>query len=148
MTSLRIYRSCMARNLLFDSSKRATGVHVTVNGLKPFIVSACKKVIVSSGFIHSPQLLMISGIEQRENLEKHSITVISDLPGVTQNLRNTPNVGSTVHSMNVSKNVWTRSTSSFRAATKMSLTNGSGPLSSSPGDFAGWETFPEAYTST
>jgi choline dehydrogenase len=53
-TSLKIYQSCKARNLLFDNNKRATGVNVTVDGKKLFIVSARKEVIVSSGFIHSP----------------------------------------------------------------------------------------------
>jgi choline dehydrogenase len=146
-TSLKIYQSCMARNLLFDSNKRATGVNVTVNGMKPFTLSARKEVIVSSGFIHSPQLLMVSGIGPRETLEKYNIPVISDLPGVGQNLRDTPAVGSISHAMDVpGRSSWTQSTESFNANVERYLTNGSGPLSSPASDFAGWEKFSESYT--
>jgi hypothetical protein len=35
-TSLNIYQSGMARNLLFDENKRVTGVNVTVLGMKPY----------------------------------------------------------------------------------------------------------------
>lgn len=146
-TSLKIYQSCMARNLLFDANKRATGVNVTVNGLKPFTLSAREEVIVSSGFIHSPQLLMVSGIGPRKMLEEYNIRVISDLPGVGQNLHDTPAIGSITHRMDLpSRDAWTRSADSFAANTERWLANGSGPLSSPASDFAGWEKFPESYT--
>jgi choline dehydrogenase len=146
-TSLKIYQSSMARNLLFDANKRATGVNVTIAGQKPFTLTARKEVIVSSGFIHSPQLLMVSGIGPREILEQYNITVLSDLPGVGQNLRDTPNVGGIVHTTDVpGKGAWTQDAASFQAANEMYLTNGSGPLSSPASDFAAWEKFPEEYT--
>jgi choline dehydrogenase len=146
-TSLKIYQSCMARNLLFDSNKRATGVNVTVNGMKPFTLNARKEVIVSSGFIHSPQLLMVSGIGPRETLEKYNIKVISDLPGVGQNLRDTPAIGGITYSANTpSRSAWTKNADSFHVNTERYLTNGSGPLSSPASDFAGWERFSESYT--
>ncbi|CAN9260261.1 unnamed protein product [Alternaria alternata] len=146
-TSLKIYQSCMARNILFDESKRATGVNVTAGGMKPFIVHARKEVVVSSGFIHSPQLLMVSGIGPREALERHNITVISELNGVGQNLRDTPAIGGVVHHTNVpGRSAWEREGSSFDAAVERYLTNGSGPLSSPASDFAAWERMPEQFT--
>ncbi|KAH8624812.1 Versicolorin B synthase [Alternaria alternata] len=146
-TSLKIYQSCMARNILFDESKRATGVNVTAGGMTPFIVHARKEVIVSSGFIHSPQLLMVSGIGPREALERHNITVISELKGVGQNLRDTPAIGGVVHHTNVpGRSAWERESSSFDAAVERYLTNGSGPLSSPASDFAAWERIPEQFT--
>ncbi|KAI5372519.1 Versicolorin B synthase [Alternaria alternata] len=146
-TSLKIYQSCMARNILFDESKRATGVNVTAGGMKPFIVHARKEVIVSSGFIHSPQLLMVSGIGPRKALERHNITVISELNGVGQNLRDTPAIGGVVHHTNVpGRSAWERESSSFDAAVERYLTNGSGPLSSPASDFAAWERMPEQFT--
>ncbi|KAL1797910.1 hypothetical protein ACET3X_004516 [Alternaria dauci] len=145
-TSLKIYQSCMVRNILFDESKRATGVNVTA-GVKPFTVHARKEVIVSSGFINSPQLLMVSGIGPREALERHNITVISELNGVGQNLRDTPAIGGVVHHTNVpGRSAWEREASSFNAAVERYLTNGSGPLSSPASDFAAWERFPEQFT--
>jgi choline dehydrogenase len=146
-TSLKIYQSCMARNLLFDENKRATGVNVTAGGRKPFTVSARREVIVSSGFIHSPQLLMVSGIGPRKTLEELNITVISDLSGVGQNLRDTPNVGGVTYSSKApSRSAWTSSAESFEATNERYLTNGSGPLSSPASDFAGWDKFPQSYT--
>jgi choline dehydrogenase len=146
-TSLKIFQSCMARNLLFDNNKRATGVNVTVDGKKPFTVNARKEVIVSSGFIHSPQLLMVSGIGPRKTLDDLNINVISDLPGVGQNLHDTPNLGGVIYSSKVpSRNAWSRTPESFNAEVERYLTNGSGPLSSAASDFAGWEKFPKPYT--
>lgn len=48
---------------------------------------ARREVIVSGGTFSSPQLLQLSGIGPKVLLEKHNITVISDLPGVGRNLQ-------------------------------------------------------------
>ena len=146
-TSLKIYQSCMARNLLFDENKRATGVNVTVAGVRPFVLKARKEVIVSSGFINSPHLLLVSGIGPRETLERYNIPVVSDLSGVGQNLRDTPAIGGVVHSTNVpGRSAFTRDASSFNNAVQGYLTNGSGPLSSPASDFVAWEKIPKAFT--
>ncbi|KAF2713062.1 GMC oxidoreductase [Pleomassaria siparia CBS 279.74] len=120
-TSLTIYQSCLARNLLFDENKRATGINITAAGLKPFNLSARREVIVSSGV-------------------RYNIAVVSDLSGVGQNLRDTPNLGDIVYESSVS------SSDVFENdAVERYLTNGSGPLSSPAGDFGGWEKFPASY---
>lgn len=86
--------------------KRATGVLVSTQGFE-YYISANKEVIVSAGVFHSPQLLMVSvgfsvskvpncfeptfadkrtGIGPKAILQSYGIPVISDLPGVGQNL--------------------------------------------------------------
>ncbi|KAJ7901015.1 hypothetical protein B0H14DRAFT_1362814 [Mycena olivaceomarginata] len=45
------------------------------------------EVIVSAGLFQSPQLLMLSGIGNKTDLESFGIETIVDLPGVGQNLR-------------------------------------------------------------
>jgi len=48
---------------------------------------AAKEVILCGGAINSPQTLMLSGIGPADELLRHGINVITDLPGVGQNLQ-------------------------------------------------------------
>jgi choline dehydrogenase len=90
---------------------------------------------------------MVSSIGPRQTLENLNIKVISDLPGVRQNLHDTPNLGGVIYSSSIpSRNAWSRTPESFNAEVERYLTNGSGPLSSAASDFAGWEKFPGSYT--
>ena len=65
---------------------RATGVNY-VKGGKNHTAHATKEVIVSAGALHSPQLLLLSGIGPAEELQAHGIDVVVDLPGVGKNLQ-------------------------------------------------------------
>jgi choline dehydrogenase len=46
-----------------------------------------KEVILSAGTVGSPQILLLSGIGPRDELQKHQIPLIVDLPGVGKNLQ-------------------------------------------------------------
>lgn len=48
---------------------------------------ARKEVVVSTGAINTPQLLMLSGIGPAAHLAEHGIGVVADLPGVGQGLQ-------------------------------------------------------------
>ncbi|WP_218036691.1 GMC family oxidoreductase [Sphingobium sp. EM0848] len=48
---------------------------------------ATREVILSAGAIHSPHILMLSGIGDGEHLRAHGVTVAHHLPGVGQNYR-------------------------------------------------------------
>lgn len=54
------------------------------NGYKR--IAARKEVIICGGTYNSPHLLMLSGIGPRAHLESFGIRVLSDLPGVGQNV--------------------------------------------------------------
>ncbi len=43
--------------------------------------------MLAAGAVHSPQLLKLSGIGPREELEQHGINVKQDLPAVGANLQ-------------------------------------------------------------
>lgn len=47
--------------------------------------TASKEVIVAGGALNTPQILMLSGIGPREELERHGIPVLVDLPAVVSN---------------------------------------------------------------
>ncbi|XP_074140557.1 choline dehydrogenase, mitochondrial [Sminthopsis crassicaudata] len=72
-------------NILFDRT-RAIGVEYVKNGQKRKAY-ASKEVILSGGAINSPQLLMLSGIGNADELRKLGIPVVCNLPGVGQNLQ-------------------------------------------------------------
>jgi choline dehydrogenase len=65
---------------------RCVGVKLMTNGATQDI-SADKEVILTAGSIHSPKLLMLSGIGDAKALRGRGIEVVEDLPGVGQNLQ-------------------------------------------------------------
>lgn len=67
--------------------QRATGVSFMDRGGKECVAKACKEVILSSGAIGSPQILMLSGIGEAEQLKDNGIEVVKNLPGVGKNLQ-------------------------------------------------------------
>ena len=85
--NLIVYPRTLAKHIVFDANLTATGVAVTSTiGQLPYTISARREVIISGGAIHSPQLLMVSGIGPAATLQNYSIPVLVDSPGVGQNL--------------------------------------------------------------
>jgi choline dehydrogenase-like flavoprotein len=70
-----------------DNLVVATGVKVRTKDGELREIFANKEVILSAGAIQSPQILELSGIGQKELLEKHEIPVVLDSPGVGENLQ-------------------------------------------------------------
>ena len=85
--NLTIRSNVMARRLLFDG-RRAVGVEVESGG-EQFTVEA-DQIVVSSGAIGSPHLLLLSGLGPAAQLQGVGVDVQQDLPGVGQNLRDHP----------------------------------------------------------
>ncbi|MCH7746227.1 MAG: mycofactocin system GMC family oxidoreductase MftG [Chloroflexi bacterium] len=85
--NLTLRPNCTVRRILFDGN-RATGVEVESGGER-FIVEG-DEIILSGGAIASPQLLMLSGIGPADHLKGLGISMIRDVPGVGQNLRDHP----------------------------------------------------------
>jgi choline dehydrogenase len=75
----------LARRVVIENH-RATGVEIEARG-QIQVVKARREVIVSASSINSPKLLMLSGIGPGAHLAEHGIEVVSDRPGVGQNLQ-------------------------------------------------------------
>jgi choline dehydrogenase len=68
---------------------RADGVEFSQNG-QIHRVGAGSEVVLSLGAIHTPKVLMQSGIGDQTDLQRHGIPVVQHLPGVGENLQDHP----------------------------------------------------------
>jgi choline dehydrogenase-like flavoprotein len=84
-TNLQIMPQTHALRILF-ADRRATGVVVKRAG-DTFTISA-RDVVIACGAIHSPALLLRSGIGPAADLQQLGTGVVADLPGVGQHLQN------------------------------------------------------------
>jgi 5-(hydroxymethyl)furfural/furfural oxidase len=71
---------------LINDSRRIVGVAVTTGGATQEF--RAREVILSSGGLQSPAFLMRAGIGPANELRRHGIDVLAELPGVGQNLQN------------------------------------------------------------
>jgi choline dehydrogenase len=100
--NLHIELHALARRVLLDDEQRAVGVeylsgqnlyrasaspdpHPDAGELR--VVRARREVVIAGGVFNSPQLLMLSGIGPRPELDRHKIPVRVELPGVGKNLQ-------------------------------------------------------------
>ncbi|MGE3874943.1 MAG: GMC family oxidoreductase [Parvibaculaceae bacterium] len=77
------------------SGRRATGVTLRRGSQSERI--AAHEVILSAGVMHSPALLMRAGIGPADHLRELGIPVLSERPGVGQNLQDHPMCGFGIH---------------------------------------------------
>jgi len=84
-SNLRLEMHALTQRVLFEG-KRAVGVEYVNKAGGLVQAQAAKEVILASGPINSPKLLMLSGIGPAAPLQEHGIEVIHDLPGVGDNL--------------------------------------------------------------
>lgn len=65
----------------------ATGVVYEDAHGKTHTISCNREIVLSSGAINSPQILMLSGIGEAEQLKKNGIDVVADLPAVGKQMQ-------------------------------------------------------------
>jgi choline dehydrogenase-like flavoprotein len=83
--NLTVLTKAQATKVLFDG-KRATGVAYRQAGSDKQVM-ARREVVLCGGAFNSPQLLQLSGVGRREDIEPHGIKMVHALPGVGQNLQ-------------------------------------------------------------
>ena len=83
--NLTVRGGVFVRKVLFEGSK-AVGVEAESGG-EVFTLEG-DRVVLSAGAIRSPQMLMLSGIGPKNELEQFGIPLVQELPGVGQSLWN------------------------------------------------------------
>ncbi len=82
---LKIVTRATATRVVIENN-RAVGVeYIDRKGLHR--ASAAAEVVLTAGALVTPKLLMLSGVGPAEHLAEHGIPVVSDQPGVGQNLQ-------------------------------------------------------------
>jgi choline dehydrogenase len=82
--NVTVLTEATATRVLFEGT-RAVGVEFRRDG-RTCIARASREVVLCGGAINSPQLLMLSGIGDREHLAEHGIQTLLHSPDVGQNL--------------------------------------------------------------
>ncbi len=83
--NLTVYAESTVTRVLF-AGNRAIGVEFDSAGRRE-VITARREVVLCGGAINTPQLLMLSGIGDRDRLAEHGIETVSHVPEVGANLR-------------------------------------------------------------
>ena len=138
--NLVVYNNTLAKKIVFDDTKTATGVIVETSGVGSgsitYIIKATNEVIVSSGAFRSPQLLMVSGVGPAATLQSNDIEVLAERPGVGQNMWDHPFFGPSYDVKTVT-HCYLRATTFSTQATEEYVMSRTGILTNVSGDLLG-----------
>ena len=84
--NLTVLTDTQVNKILIDG-KHAKGVECIGSDNNSFTINASKEVILSSGAFGSPQILLRSGVGPANEITRHGIDHLIDLPGVGKNLQ-------------------------------------------------------------
>lgn len=84
--NLAIRTRATVTRILFEQRHATSVDYVTPDGVH-HIAKARREIILCAGAVASPQLLLLSGIGPADQLKRHGIEPILDLPGVGRNLQ-------------------------------------------------------------
>jgi choline dehydrogenase len=88
--NLTVWRDSLVQALAVENGA-ATGVTVDHRGERR-TVRCRREVILAAGAFNTPKILMLSGIGPADELRRHGIDVVADVPAVGANLENHPGV--------------------------------------------------------
>ena len=84
--NLTIRTKAIVARIGFNARRAATVEYVIPDGTRR-IAEARQEIVLSAGAIASPQLLLLSGVGPAEQIRRHGIDLVHDLPGVGRNLQ-------------------------------------------------------------
>ena len=143
LPNLTVFTKTLAKRVLFNAQKKATGVIVETSGTQS-TPSIKREVVISAGVFQSPQLLMVSGIGPSDTLSKHNISLVYDNPHVGQNMRDRVWLGPTYRVNVETITKWANDAfymlDQFTGPYQQHL---QGPLTANAGDFGAFEKVPD-----
>ncbi len=83
--NLTVITNAQVQKLLFEKT-RAIGIAVRI-GTRNTVIRADRELVLTSGAIGSPRLLLLSGVGPANHLRQVGVDVVHDLPGVGSNLQ-------------------------------------------------------------
>jgi choline dehydrogenase len=87
--NLTVFSNTRVLRVLFEG-RRAVGVEAALGDRGSVSFAADREVILSCGSIHSPHLLLCSGVGDASQLAEFGIATVAHLPGVGRNLHDHP----------------------------------------------------------
>lgn len=92
--NLSIFPLTFVERIVFEGT-RVKGIDIVRGGQRQRVEAG--EVIVSSGALHSPAMLMRSGVGPAGHLKQHGVHVVADVPGVGENLTEHPHLAVGAH---------------------------------------------------
>ena len=89
--NLTVLTHALVSRVTFEG-RRANGVEIVYNG-KTQRIAAGLEIVLSLGAMHTPKVLMQSGIGDQDELQRLGIPVVQHLPGVGQNFQDHFSIG-------------------------------------------------------
>ncbi|MEL7114110.1 MAG: GMC family oxidoreductase N-terminal domain-containing protein [Pseudomonadota bacterium] len=83
--NLKIVTNAQTEKVLIEN-RQAVGVRARINGKKTDI-RARRDIVLSAGAIGSPQILMLSGVGDPDDIRPHGIEMVAEVKGVGKNLQ-------------------------------------------------------------
>lgn len=132
----------VTRVIVDPQSKKALGVeYIDMKTGEKFEAYASKEVILAAGAVHSPHILLLSGIGPENVLKQHNISVVHHLPGVGQNLLDHLQTGAMYRLKPQYRHMSLEEEQGVMQVTDW-LFNGKGPLTSNGGEVNGFFVSP------
>ncbi|KAA1477203.1 GMC oxidoreductase [Dentipellis sp. KUC8613] len=157
--NLTIATHATVTKLLFETGNagpRAVGAEFASSASEPrYRARARKEIILSAGAVHTPHILLLSGVGPAEQLAKHGIPLVADLPGVGAYLKDHPVIDVVLHeksgdNLNYLQPRGIRDTFRLQKSLAQYLLFGNGPLTTNVAEAAAFfrsddpKLFPEA----
>ncbi|KAL2166076.1 hypothetical protein VTG60DRAFT_3310 [Thermothelomyces hinnuleus] len=137
--NLAVFNHTLATRIIFDNSKKATGVEVSTSNVT-YTLRARREVILAGGTFQTPQLLQVSGVGPASLLRQFGIPVVADLAGVGQGMND--HVGVPISYQVELETASTLTGEKMEAAIAQFNEDRTGPLASPGGDFYAGEKLP------